>query len=77
MKQSRLVQAVAFGTLLSLSSACAVNQPRDYSNNYNKSRVEQIQDKDQEQKEKSKTRKFIEGTAYLTIQLLATAQYFI
>ena len=75
MKQSRLVQAVAFGTLLSLSSACAVNQPRPYS--YNQSRVEQIQNKDQEQKEKSKFRKFAEGTAYLTIQLLATAQYFI
>ena len=31
MKQSGLVRAVAFGALVSLSSACAYNQPRNYS----------------------------------------------
>ena len=79
MKKSRLVQAVAFGTLLSLSSACSYNQPRQYPDSYeNQSTEEQFQREEiKKPKEKSGFRKFAEGTLYWTLQGLATAQYFI
>ena len=79
MRKSNLVQAVAFGTLLSLSSACSYNQPSSYSyNKENQPTQEQLQREEiQKPKEKSGFRKFSEGTLYLTLQGLATAQYFI
>ena len=84
MKNSRLVQAITFSTLLSLSSACSMNQPRQYEAYYNYKpnlvAPEQVQKENlskEQQKEKPGFRKFAEGTLYWTLQGLATAQYFI
>ena len=79
MRKSRLVQAVAFSTLLSLSSACSTFKTPQPSYTYeNQAIEEQIQRTEiQEPKEKPKTRSFLEGVGYWTLQLLGTAQYWI